>query len=454
MVRAFLLSLLLASSAFAQNIVSQPLGGNATALGGVTPSAFTLTLIDDTSATNWINTLGGSSGLWQDAQVSNTLTLAGGSINNVPIGATTASTGRFSTLLSAANVSAGSLALFDATGGDYGSAVLDNGVYTFNNIAGSATTISAGEYQFPSKTRLTAPSDGILLMTNAASSNFLRLQFGGTTASFPAIRRNSTSVEVVLADNSAYAGLGTGALTANGNIQLGNAGDAFYWNARSQIRSGANGNIHLMNAAATDFGLLQFGGTSSSFPALKRSTNTLQVRLADDSGDATIKASALTTAKLKAGGMLTGFPDLTAVGGSGTGSGPVTLKTITLAASTLTTDGDTVIFEGGGTTATGEFIFQFAGTDIGFSRAMDNSHWAFRVRITRLSSSTAMVDASVTLGGGGGPGGTWDSVISVVSGITWTNANNLLFVVDPSGVGYDLATWQMSHVVARYMPAY
>lgn len=41
--------------------------------------------------------------------------------------------------------------------------------------------------------------------------------------------------------------------------------------------------ITLSNNGVTDFGLLKFGGTTSSFPALKKSATSLQVRLADDS---------------------------------------------------------------------------------------------------------------------------------------------------------------------------
>jgi hypothetical protein len=41
-------------------------------------------------------------------------------------------------------------------------------------------------------------------------------------------------------------------------------------------------------------GFMQFAGTTSSFPALKRSSTTLQVRLADDSGDAPLSCAALT----------------------------------------------------------------------------------------------------------------------------------------------------------------
>lgn len=58
---------------------------------------------------------------------------------------------------------------------------------------------------------------------------------------------------------------------------------------RLNISAPSDGVALLQNAAVNDFGRLQFGGTTSSFPALKRSTTELQVRLADDSGDATLK---------------------------------------------------------------------------------------------------------------------------------------------------------------------
>jgi hypothetical protein len=70
----------------------------------------------------------------------------------------------------------------------------------------------------------------------------------------------------------------------------------FQWSSRSVMLSPSNGVIELTNAAVTDFDRLQFGGTTSSFPALKRSTTTLQVRLADDSGDANLTAGTVTAA--------------------------------------------------------------------------------------------------------------------------------------------------------------
>ena len=68
------------------------------------------------------------------------------------------------------------------------------------------------------------------------------------------------------------------------------ASGSIYWVGRSVIYSKADGNVLIQNQAETDFDRLQFGGTSASFPALKRSTTTLQVRLADDSGFAAIQS--------------------------------------------------------------------------------------------------------------------------------------------------------------------
>jgi hypothetical protein len=61
----------------------------------------------------------------------------------------------------------------------------------------------------------------------------------------------------------------------------------------SRLFSPANGNIALYNSAANDFGLLQFGGVTNSFPALKRSATTIQARLADDSGFADFQSRSL-----------------------------------------------------------------------------------------------------------------------------------------------------------------
>lgn len=83
-----------------------------------------------------------------------------------------------------------------------------------------------------------------------------------------------------------------GAVVASGSMQAG-AGSAFVWNGRSRLNSPTDGNVTLLNNASSAFGLLQFGGTSSSFPAWKRSGTGIQARLADDSGFTSVSATTI-----------------------------------------------------------------------------------------------------------------------------------------------------------------
>ena len=83
---------------------------------------------------------------------------------------------------------------------------------------------------------------------------------------------------------------------SGGNITLTSNGGYFVSGSLKIARdasTGADGNIVLSNTAGTSFGLLKFGGTTSSFPSLKRSGTGLVVRLADDSADAPLTASNL-----------------------------------------------------------------------------------------------------------------------------------------------------------------
>ena len=75
-------------------------------------------------------------------------------------------------------------------------------------------------------------SAGVLTLLNAALDGFNRLQFGGTTTSFPALKRDTTSLQVRLADDSAYSVLdaqlrsqGTAPATSGAT---GTAGDIRY----------------------------------------------------------------------------------------------------------------------------------------------------------------------------------------------------------------------------------
>jgi hypothetical protein len=77
-------------------------------------------------------------------------------------------------------------------------------------------------------------------------------------------------------------------VVAGGNVSAGNT-SGFATGRMLLNTPDNNGVVKIGNAAGTDFDRLQFGGTTSSFPALKRSTTILQARLADDSAFAPIQ---------------------------------------------------------------------------------------------------------------------------------------------------------------------
>lgn len=71
-----------------------------------------------------------------------------------------------------------------------------------------------------------SPSDGVLRIANSAQTDFSRLQFGGTTSSFPSIKRSTTSLQVRLADDSADAGITMSTIGASGIVTVSNATDS------------------------------------------------------------------------------------------------------------------------------------------------------------------------------------------------------------------------------------
>lgn len=111
------------------------------------------------------------------------------------------------------------------------------------------------------------------------------------------------------------------ALTSTGVVQAGQASPVRFGTNRSQIFSDADTNIRLSDAAGTGFNLLQLGGTTSSFPAIKRNGAGLDFRLADDTNYADIYSKSLTVSSLlsmPAAGSLNwaarGLIDMTGIG--------------------------------------------------------------------------------------------------------------------------------------------
>lgn len=88
-----------------------------------------------------------------------------------------------------------------------------------------------------------------------------------------------------------------GLVSSNSHLYAG-ASSVIAWLGRARLASPVDGVVTLLNATANGFDRLQFGGATAAQPALKRNGAVLAVRLADDSADAGLSASAATLSGL------------------------------------------------------------------------------------------------------------------------------------------------------------
>ena len=175
----------------------------------------------------------------------------------------------------------GSVAIGDVTGLGTGVAtalaVNTGSAGAFVTLNGALGTPSSGTV-----TNLTGTAsiniNGTVGATTPASGAFTTITASGAsitgtsaTASFSSLRTNSGTGIFICLDGS--------------------------YNTGARLQSFTDGNMRLSNNASTGWGLLQFGGTTSSFPALKRSSAALVVRLADDSADADLTVAGLNMGK-------------------------------------------------------------------------------------------------------------------------------------------------------------
>lgn len=146
---------------------------------------------------------------------------------------------------------------------------------------GSATTTKPYLLIEPSGTTSTGWStSGTGLGVNAASGfagNLLDLQVAG--------------VSKLKVDQTGTITMPSGAqVLAGSNIRTPSTA-LLLFDTRTVLSAPSDGNLRLTNNAQTDFSLLQFGGTTSAFPAWQRSTTGLIARLADNSADTWVQAS-------------------------------------------------------------------------------------------------------------------------------------------------------------------
>jgi hypothetical protein len=201
-----------------------------------------------------------------------TLSKTGGTKGTTAISATSAAKVYIVPQAAAANTWAGALALVDA--------VL---------LRDAANTLALKNSTNAQTFRVYGSSDG--------SGNDAYAQFQHSTAGALTISAQKTGTQTAGSINFTASGqtnslrIGTSVDTANnlivgGSLGLGNGvqgtGGAFIASPSASV-------IKLWNSAFNDAPRLNFGGDTSSFPALKRSTTVLQVRLADDSAFASVQ---------------------------------------------------------------------------------------------------------------------------------------------------------------------
>jgi hypothetical protein len=147
-------------------------------------------------------------------------------------------------LLSVRNNAGTQLSYIDSAGSVFGAGVFTTGT---NSIGSS----SLGQFNFL--------SDGVVRIANTTATDFNRLQFGGTTSSFPALKRSSATLQVRLADDSAFATLDMGIPKFSGTNSTG-AGSALL---------GANSPASTLTAPYTWITVVTSDGSTAYIPAWK-----------------------------------------------------------------------------------------------------------------------------------------------------------------------------------------
>ena len=130
---------------------------------------------------------------------------------------------------------------------------------------GSIVCAAGGTFQWNGRSALGAPSDGVIRLTNNAGSDFTRLQFGGTTASFPSLGRSGTQIEVLLADGSAYAKIAAGSVSLRTAAANGGAGEVVV-GSTTQTTVGAAGGASALPATPSGFLKFKIGTVDYVFP--------------------------------------------------------------------------------------------------------------------------------------------------------------------------------------------
>lgn len=105
------------------------------------------------------------------------------------------------------------------------------GTLTLLGNVNASGALSGNLLSFNGLGEFLAQSDGVFTVRNNAGTSFNRLQLGGTTSSFPSIKRNGAAIDFRLADDSGYCSIGVK------DINIYGAGAGIYSNNNDMLIS-------------------------------------------------------------------------------------------------------------------------------------------------------------------------------------------------------------------------
>jgi hypothetical protein len=195
-----------------------------------------------------------------------------------------------------------------------GNTTPNSAAFTTLNATGTTELVNGGTTAGPFRiynTFTDATNFERLNLRWASNVAIIGTEKGGTGGSARALEFQTDGVtRMTIASSGGTINVGSGAQFGSNGIQVASTaslrfsggaigGSSDLW----MLRSGS-GIIRFATGSSTStagFNRLQFGGTTSSFPALKRDTTTLQVRLADDSAFTAIQGKLTTETAYTAG---------------------------------------------------------------------------------------------------------------------------------------------------------
>jgi hypothetical protein len=164
---------------------------------------------------------------------------------------------------------------------------------TFNGILVNVTDTASNAASLLADLRVGGSSKFSVSKTGAVSSAAgLAVVTGGIS-----VLAGTTAVQALTATTGVFSStINSGAITSSGAITgtdlFAGTGDAVRWTARTRISSPADGTLLFQqNAGGGNFNKLCFGGTTSAFPMIKQNVASFDLKLADDSGFASMSCN-------------------------------------------------------------------------------------------------------------------------------------------------------------------